>query len=302
MLNQPASSAPVMPPFEKWELLSKQWMSVRPPAAPSEGDASNYLRLLGDGALGRVLILGCTPTLRRVLTESAQELICADISPGMLTRSEEVFPRRLNETFVNTDWFRLPMERHTIDAVVGDKVFDNVPPGLWAEWLRGLAHVLKPGACFATRIAPRGRQALKVPASAAYEVIVHRWADLVRARQAELEEACSGFWEDALASSTAMHTNQVGDQRISRVLPHSRRECLAPFKHGSVERDLVELVLARYWSARDATWTAYSLEGVIRASAPWFAVSAMLLAHDYAESSRQPTLGLERRIISEAPN
>ena len=296
MTDQPAARASLMPPFEKWELLSKQWMSVKPPAAPSEADASNYVKLLGDGSAGRILMLGCTPTLRRKLSGSAHSLFCADISPGMLARSAEVFPRQPNETFVNTDWFELPLDEATFDAVVGDKVFDNVTPSLWGDWLSAIARVMKPGACFATRISPRGRQALQIPGSAPYEVIVRRWSDRVRRQQVDLEEACSGFWEDALAASTVAHTNQVGDQRISRILPRSRRECLAAYVGSSVERDLIELVLARYWSARNATWTAYSLEGVISAAAPWFSVSALLLAHDYAESRRQPTLGLEKRI------
>ena len=284
-----------MSPFDKWQLLSKQWMNVQAPAAPSESDAANYVRLVGDGITGRVLILGCTPTLRRVLAERARELICADISPGMMLRSEHVLARAANETFVTADWLDLPLDDVSVDAVVGDKVFDNVPPSLWDEWLCGIARVMKPGACFATRISPRGRQALKAPPSTPYEVLVRRWADLVTAKMADLEEACSGFWEDCLASSTATHSAQVGDQRISRILPRTKRACLAPFEVDTVERALVELVLDRYWSARDATWTAYSLEGVISASAPWFAVSAMLLAHDYSESQRQPTLGLERR-------
>src|SRR5688500_17610235 len=112
---------PVMSPFDKWQLLSKQWMNVQSPAAPSESDAANYVRLLGDGITGRVLILGCTRTLRRVLSERARELICADISPGMMSRSEDVFARRVNESFVVTDWLDLPLEDASIDAVVGDK-------------------------------------------------------------------------------------------------------------------------------------------------------------------------------------
>lgn len=286
-----------MTPRAKWDLLASRWMHVQPPAAPSEQDADHYVRLCGEGGSRTALLLGCTPLLRLRLRQEAETLICVDISPGMVQQSVFELPMGVNERFVVSDWLRLPIPMSSVDCIAGDKVFDNVDPTLWHDWLQELARVLKPGGSFVTRLAPRGNQRLVTPGRVSFVDLVHKWTDGIANGESTLEHACSGLWEDCLAVSTVPVSKQVGTQRIGDVLPSTRGGCLAADPANEYSRALVDLFVARYWPSRCATWTAYSFEGALGAATDSFSVSETLVSFDYPESQRQPIVGFERRAL-----
>lgn len=282
-------------PREKWDVLASRWMRVQPPAAPSRQDADHYVRLCGGGTLGTALLLGCTPLLRSRLRDEADRLIFADISPAMVGQSVREVPPAENEVAVISDWLRMPLPSESVDCIAGDKVFDNVHPTLWRDWLHELARVLKPGGCFVSRLSPRGNQRLLTPRRLSFPDLVMKWADGIAGGSSSLETACSGLWEDCLAASTVPVSEQVGTQCIGGIVPSSRCDCLAADPGGEHSGELLELFIERYWSSRCATWTAYSLEGAVEAATESFAVSEILVSFDYPESERQPVVGFQRR-------
>jgi SAM-dependent methyltransferase len=274
----------------KWNSLAKQWMGNVSPVAPSDGDIENYLRHCNAKDEQIALILGCTSKLRKTLSSHYKQVISVDSSQEMLSVSKYYHESARNEVFVCSDWLSIPFSDNTIDTVVGDKVFDNVPPENWGLWLREIHRILKQGGRFVTRLSPRGMQIMSLPKFADFSAIVKKWSDVVRAGDSTYEESCSSLWEDCLASSTVTEDQLVGIQSTARILPSTPQECLSHFIGQQVETKLVELFIARYWESRSFQWSAYTLEGVIRAATPFFSVGGMLVANDYAEAHRQPVL------------
>lgn len=278
----------------KWETLSRTWMSVEPPAAPSEQDVSNYLSMIPPSSR-TVAILGCTPLLRQKVRLLETRVFSLDISHGMLNRSTSQLPLSPNESQIQCNWMQIPLRYSSVDALLGDKVFDNVLPSEWPTWIAELSRVLTPGGVFITRIAPRGRLSLSVPSALPLEKAILKWSSMSETGGWSAESACAGLWEDLLAASTRPDSEHTGTQQTSRMLPRKLEELRQLWPERSREGQLIARFVDRYWESRYFTWSAYTMEGVIRALDPSFALSSALIASDYPEAIRQPVLAFSVR-------
>jgi hypothetical protein len=92
--------------------------------------------------------------------------------------------------------------------------------------------------------------------------------------------------------STECLTKYVGTQQLARVLPDSREGCLEGLPSGSTERLLAERFIDRYWPSREATWSAYSFDGVRQAVDGKLRLTQTYAANDYPEAERQPVICL----------
>jgi 2-polyprenyl-3-methyl-5-hydroxy-6-metoxy-1,4-benzoquinol methylase len=144
--------------IKKWDVLAAHWNDSGPPSSPSPNDIRSYrrfLKLSSRGLGSDILILGCTPRLRNLVAAMRLSGTCVDISAKMLTTSTKYVSRSaLQQQFTQQNWLSLDLGRQ-FSAIVGDKVFENVPHSEWPTFkLRLLAH-LRPGGRLIIRVAPQ---------------------------------------------------------------------------------------------------------------------------------------------------
>ena len=130
----------------QWERNSRQWSRIGPPLRPTPEMAGLYRDAVeSDGK--RVLLFGVTPEL----ADLGRELIAVDRSGDMVGR---VWPGNGPRRRVAlARWQALPIADESIDAAVGDGVFNVNPfPEDAEQTFAELARVLRPGG----RVAMRG--------------------------------------------------------------------------------------------------------------------------------------------------
>lgn len=269
---------------EKWTVLAEGWSATTPPAAPSHDDVEAYL--MRAGREGRILLLGCTPAVRRAAVERGLRVLSVDITEAMLAHSARAVPPSHSDALCQGDWLDLPLVSGSIDVVLGDKVFGNVMPADWPRWLSELRRVLVPRGLFLTRASPHGTQDLTIATRQSFEEARERW---LRAMEGEtaLEVACSGLWEDCMDSSTVRDGLRSGTQQLARLLPTSSEELLSTASSAACI-ELTREFIRRYWDSRYARWSAYSEQALVDAVAGLFEFRGRHVAHDYPEADRQP--------------
>jgi len=269
---------------EKWALLAEAWSRSTPPSSPSHDDVVNYLSRIPNNAR-RVLVLGCTPSIRKALRDQGASSLAVDVSSAMIAVSRRLLPIEPHDYMVSGDWLRLPVRSQSVDAVLGDKVFGNLLPEMWPSMVDELWRVARPGAALLTRATPHGDEALHVE-MVGLAALVNRWA-----RRAEeglpLTDACSGLWESCMDESTENYSPTTGTQQLARVLPlHTAK--LLESGWSSTERQLLTLLLERYGDTRDAIWSAYSRSGLVQAIEKRFRYTGEQFAGDYADPEQHP--------------
>ena len=133
MNNAPASSgggAVETKSSNVWENQSAQWERVGSPLRPSPDDESIRRSIVEEyaedhGSL-RVLVLGVTPELTRMVWPHGTRLLAADISPKMIGGVWEGSAAR-GDQVVCADWLRMPLRNDSRSMVDSDGCFGVIP-------------------------------------------------------------------------------------------------------------------------------------------------------------------------------
>src|SRR3989338_7272727 len=109
----------------------QRWHEFGPPMRPSPFDIDAYRKLASSaGRIERALVLGATPELRDLLAEMRiPTIIVADYSAEMIAGMSS-YLKRANaerEIWIKCDWATLPLPSGTIDLIIGDLPFDQIP-------------------------------------------------------------------------------------------------------------------------------------------------------------------------------
>ena len=144
-----------------WEKISKDYAKIIVPNRPSPDDCSLYGKLINrslrNKTVPKILVLGSTPELRRILYTSEftknAKVFCIDINSAMYSGMENFIMNssHFNEKFIMGNWLDTKFKTDYFDLVVGDEIICNIPYDLHAILFNEIKRILKYNGNFITR-------------------------------------------------------------------------------------------------------------------------------------------------------
>ena len=140
-----------------WNGLLLQWDKYTFPFRPSKGDIRNYSLFLKQfEKKKKVLLLGSTPEIRKILSKFDSSIIVADFSFKMIS-GMLFFDKLIHETkekWIKTDWMVLDefLKNNYFDVIVGDLFLRNIDSELQFECSKKISKLLKKDGYLVTRI------------------------------------------------------------------------------------------------------------------------------------------------------
>jgi SAM-dependent methyltransferase len=126
---------------------AKNWNLFMPPARPSNGEMTEYEKVISrenyDNQTSWVL-LGATPEVRSLAANYNQKLICIDKNENVfeilrsLVRLQNPF-----ESFICSNWLEADLSK-PIDLLIGDGAINMLPIDFHEKLLKKIYHILKP--------------------------------------------------------------------------------------------------------------------------------------------------------------
>lgn len=278
---------------KKWDKLSLTWMDAGPPATPSKEDLFNYKTLIWDCIKhneGNILILGCTPGIREIFLQTefinSINIICVDFSKKMYDKTTE-FLKEKNpyEKFIEANWLDFKLGENKFDAIIGDKIIDNIPPKYWTIFFKNIQLHLKASGGFIVHLAPQN-ELLK---GASFTSLLSKWAINDISTPNSLRSITSGFWEELLGAS-AYKNGEHNTQKIVRF----ENEVLAIIEHhqslNESERKIFNEFIRVFWDSRKDEWSSYSYLGILKRMNKYFKLSKITYSADYKTAPKQPII------------
>jgi len=282
----------------KWDTLAETWQDTGPPASPSIEDIGNYRKLLQEQLAsvrdGRIIILGSTPRLRDMLAEDDHfrqfEVVCVDFSTLMYERASHITKtRNSKERLELADWLTFDVGSKMYDAVLGDKVIDNIMPTDWHTFFLRIHSHLRPGGGFIAHLALADEQFRNVTFTSA----LTKWSGIYDAGISPLEDVVSGLWEDVLTASAFKDGNYFNTVKTGRFSDEVeqlqlRREHLA----NSQARVFDEFIRV-FWPTHDDEWSSYKYEEIIERMKGYFEHDCTVFSSDYNVATVQPIVRMK---------
>ena len=193
---------------QKWDSVAHTWHEGDPPAVPSADDLCAFTDAAvaaSRGSQGTLVLLGATVALRRALLTHPRladaRLITVDFSDEMLGITTDCLALDTDlsrEWRVTADWRDLAeVVDGPVDAIMGDKSFDNLAFGDWRAVLDGCATVLQGSGLLVLHVG------LVDPTYVSFDAehCLDGWTTKVECGTRTLGEAAAGLWEDLLTAS-----------------------------------------------------------------------------------------------------
>jgi SAM-dependent methyltransferase len=281
----------------KWDKLAPTWIDTGAPASPSKGDIQNYNELLREIVnqtdVAKIMVLGCTPALRNMLAEMAGfihlEVVCVDFSEAMYRRTTEfVEHKNTHERLVLADWLTMDFANGKFDAIIGDKVIDNIMPDDWTAFFQRIHFHLRPHGYFIVRLAPQNIALEGVT----FLELLNKWANLYKLN-GNFENIVSGFWEELLGASAFKDGIRYYTQKIGRFVVdvdsiRQRRDLLDEFS-----LKLFDEFIRLFWDSREDQWSSYDYEQIVNLMGGLFIHDKTLYCTDYEVAHRQPIVRMK---------
>lgn len=281
---------------EKWDELAAGWEEAGPPATPSAEDVEHFRELL-EGQVSHgdsILLLGCTPSLRRMLVRAFRScnVVCVDFSEKMYERTAFYVPEpNPRESFVLCDWLALKY-RCAFGAALGDKALDNIHPEHWRSLFDVIHDALVPEGVFVAHLALAHDRYRGVSPREVFQ----KWCDLVVDGSVDLDVASAGLWEDLLTSSAFARGEYFNTVVVDRWMPELQaiETELARSQNMTRCRKLFERFRELFSSSWAREWSSYRLEDLETAAAGRFIVDRVVYSHDYEAAATQPLIRWRR--------
>jgi ubiquinone/menaquinone biosynthesis C-methylase UbiE len=287
--------------LHKWEAVAHTWHEGEPPAVPSAEDLqafSGAALAASRGSDATLVVLGATVALRRALLTDPKltkaQLIIVDFSREMLRVTTEFLSQNLDlsrEQYVVSDWRDLPDAiEQPVDAVMGDKSFDNLAFSDWRAVLEGCATVLRDDGILTLHVG------LVDPRYIGLDVdrCLAEWAKRVGSGARTLGEAAAGLWEDLLTASAYVGDPSAHELSVAKFAPRLR-ELTERYTPGTAQAQVLAEFTRTFGSSNEARWTAFTLADLYEQAEPWFAPSRVSTSRDYDAASQQPIVELVRK-------
>lgn len=279
---------------KKWDALAEGWQETGPPSSPSRQDIASYRRYLISAIGGiekpEVILLGCTPKLRSMIGSLGVALTCVDVSAQMILATGNAVRSDVNrERVVRQNWLRMRLGKNRYAAILGDKVFDNLPHNNWNDFKKNIIWHLTPSGSLVTRVSPCDPSLI----GRSFGQLFREW--LIRYRNGEVScrDAASGLWEQALGASSKVIP---GPQTIG-VFRKELDAITKGSKGRGPEQDRLLGEFARLFGrGSEFQWTAYTLGDVIDTMEDELILTRIARSSDYLAGGRQPVLQFKVRV------
>ena len=241
-----------------------------------------------EGLITRVLVMGCTPSIRKLLEQHFPSVLvyCADFSTEMYSATSESMGKlNPNETLIATNWLDLGAAMsEPVDVVIGDKAIDNVPFDRWSELFTQLAGVLAPQGLLVAHVG------LPDPGlkGTSFAVLVHKWEQLVALGAVPVDDAVTGLWEDLLSASA---TDSHRDLSLRPFVDDIRQLASARATSSPLEAGFLDM----FQDVIVGTWTRFDQQDVETAASVWFDLARTDHSADYLAAPQQPILTFRKR-------
>lgn len=282
---------------DKWDRLASAWEDAGPPATPSPDDIAHFSELLDEaGAIDSALILGSTPSLRKMVSQRFPNcrIVCADFSRRMYEVTSEVIGGAPpNEEFVCSDWIYLALSRR-FSVILGDKAIDNVHPDNWGKFFSRLHNHLVPSGYFLVHMALADPSFKGVTVTSA----LAKWADKLVAGRITPSDAASGLWEDLLTGSAFYGGHYYNTARVDRFGEEIEAVGQRLSSREAVSDSWVEifkLFVRNFGTSFSSEWSSYELDEIISAMTPWFTIAEIRYSNDYEVAGFQPIASFIRK-------
>lgn len=132
-----------------WDNQARQWTLIGEPLKPSQAELQNSYSWIHEHAQLRndcltVLLLGVTPEIIHLSWPAQTRLIAVDYSETMI---KSVLPKKtatLAPIGLLANWMQLPLPSSSIDVVIGDGCYSQVPLKDYEALTQEIRRVLKP--------------------------------------------------------------------------------------------------------------------------------------------------------------
>jgi hypothetical protein len=193
------------------------------------------------------------------------------------------------ETFLEADWCSLDNCNLAFDVVIGDKVFDNIPPKLWDSFKRSMSVCVISGGVLITRAAPQNKSLV----GRTFSSLLEYWAGQFESSAVDLPHAVSGLWEQALGASASL-----GNAPLNQCISYFEAEINALKRDQSLRksaRQVLNEFLTFFGLTTSDSWTSYSLGMLIDFLGEEFMLESIKYSSDYVAATRQPILMFRRQ-------
>ncbi len=286
--------------LHKWDSVAHTWHEGDPPAVPSAED----LRVFTDAAVaasrrlqGRLVLLGATVALRRALLTHPDlpdaRLITVDFSDEMIRITTDFLALDTDlsrEWRVTADWRDLAeVVDGPVNAIMGDKSFDNLAFRDWRAVLDGCATVLQSSGLLVLHVG------LVDPTYVGFDAerCLDGWATKVECGTRTLGEAAAGLWEDLLTASAYVGDPAQHELSVNKFGPEL--DALARrYESWTLHAALLAEFERLFGSSNSARWTAFDLDDLYEQAKPWFSPGRVTISRDYEAAPQQPVVELVR--------
>ena len=100
----------------------------------------------------RALVLGATPAIRDVLSQSDVDVTLLYINNEMVHAMNKLITHKKKETIISGNWLDMPFPDNYFDIVIDDLALGNIDEKNEQEFLGEISRVLKPSGCWIFRI------------------------------------------------------------------------------------------------------------------------------------------------------
>jgi len=136
-----------------WEQTAKFWQTVKPTYKPSTLEITRFnkylLYVFKRFPQARVLILGVTPEIRKLLAKLKCDVTLIDNNPVMIKAMDQIIEKRNpREKIVLGNWLKMPFYNGSFDVIMSDHPTSSLRYNQFDNFFKELKRVLSPKGYF----------------------------------------------------------------------------------------------------------------------------------------------------------
>jgi hypothetical protein len=274
---------------EKWNRLASTWYEAGPPSTPSRMDLQIYREVTERERPDGTIILGCTPSLRRLLGSAtgATPLMVVDFSEMMFNVTSAIVSPTWPEQFICADWCEDWPGVAAVDLILADRALDNVELGRRKAFFGAVQSHCRSGGLFVCHTAVEDNVLQRRSAKDLVEMWCGEWYAGV-----SLQDCVDGLWDDLLSIGVGRGENG-SSLSVGRLWP--TLSTIMAARPSGAEEVLITEMERRYRFSREAEWFTGTIDEITKLADPWFTLEDTRWASDFRAAQHHPFLLLRRR-------
>jgi len=276
-----------------WGRALLQWDKYTSPFRPSCEDIKNYSLILNRlKTKNKILLLGSTPEIRKILSKFDSSIIIADFSFKMIS-GMIFFNKSINETkekWIKSDWMALDkfIKNNYFDVIVGDLFLRNINPQLQLECLRKISRLLKKSGYLITRIHLLNEDITKLSSKKIIRNIFDKELDID-----------NKLIEDLITSRLFDKNTNFGTKEINK---RKFTDNIGKYIKNNIRNKREKLVLNNIFKKwitpkgfPERTWTQRTTKEIDQLLSQYFVIRDLRMSFDYKDSEFYPIYVLKNK-------